>query len=192
MSEENTVVDEAVEEQVEEQVEEIVEEEKKHHFTDAEFQKMLDKKFAKWSSDRDKKDVENIKKVKEEERKAKLSETEKLKEEKEEAERALRVYRQNDTARKYLEEKKMRLPDAIVRTLIADDDETTKANIDDFVEVYQADIATKVKESLPGGAPQGGRMRNGTKTKEEILNIKDGKLRRSEMLKHPELFESLK
>ena len=148
---ENNVVEEvkteggAVETQ---EVNEVVKEKKT--FTQAELDKILNKKFAQWQ-----KKTEEAKA--EAERKAKLTEAEKLAEEREEFEAMKKQFkyeqRVNSTSKVLASNN---LPIEFADFLIGDSDEATTQRVDLFKNAFNEALEKAVRERLKGKTPQVG------------------------------------
>ena len=91
------------------------------------------------------------------------------------------------TARKMLSEQNITVSDGIVHSLITEDAESTKANIDAFAESFNAAVNKEVEARLKGQTPKklGG---NKPLTKQDILGIKDEAERRRAVAENLDLF----
>ena len=109
----------------------------------------------------------------------------------EEAERELARLKMADTAKTMLAEAKIgHVGDAMLQALIGPDAETTKDNIDVFVEQYTAAVEAEVKERLKGTTPKAGQGTGAkTITREEIAAIKDPTERRRLIAENLHLYE---
>ena len=91
------------------------------------------------------------------------------------------------TARKMLAEQNITVSDGIVHSLITEDAESTKANIDAFSEAFNDAVTKEVEARLKGQTPKklGG---NKPLTKQDILSIKDEGERRRAVAENLDLF----
>ena len=130
------------------EVNEVVKEKKT--FTQAELDKILNKKFAQWQ-----KKTEEAKA--EAERKAKLTEAEKLAEEREEFEAMKKQFkyeqRVNSTSKVLASNN---LPIEFADFLIGDSDEATTQRVDLFKNAFNEALEKAVRERLKGKTPQVG------------------------------------
>ena len=163
---ENNVVEEvkteggAVETQ---KVNEVVKEEKT--FTQAELDKILNKKFAQWQ-----KKTEEAKA--EAERKAKLTEAEKLAEERKEFEAMKKQFeyeqRVNSTSKVLASNN---LPIEFADFLIAENDEATTQRVDLFKNAFNEALEKALVERLKGNTPKTSTVQTRTFTINDIKNM---------------------
>ena len=163
---ENNVVEEvkteggAVETQ---EVNEVVKEEKT--FTQAELDKILNKKFAQWQ-----KKTEEAKA--EAERKAKLTEAEKLAEERKEFEAMKKQFeyeqRVNSTSKVLASNN---LPIEFADFLIAENDEATTQRVDLFKNAFNEALEKALVERLKGNTPKTSTVQTKTFTVNDIKNM---------------------
>ena len=163
---ENNVVEEvkteggAVETQ---EVNEVVKEEKT--FTQAELDKILNKKFAQWQ-----KKTEEAKA--EAERKAKLTEAEKLAEERKEFEAMKKQFeyeqRVNSTSKVLASNN---LPIEFADFLIAESDEATTQRVDLFKNAFNEALENALVERLKGNTPKTSTVQTRTFTINDIKNM---------------------
>lgn len=150
MENQNNVVNEAVETQVEGVKAEVdtVEVKEEKTFTQAELDKILNKKFAQWQ-----KKTEEAKA--EAERKAKLTEAEKLAEERKEFEAMKKQFeyeqRVNSTSKVLASNN---LPIEFADFLIAENDEATTQRVDLFKNAFNDALEKAVNERLRGKTPK--------------------------------------
>lgn len=194
MNEENIMQEEATQEVVVEQ-EEVKQEEAKQEaekkYTDEDVDKLIAKKYAKLKADAEK-EVEEARA--EAEKLAKMNATEKLEHEKTKLQKELEELRREknlnmmkDEAIQMLEEKNISINSGILSILVTDKADTTKENVENFVDLFNKAVDKEVTERLKGPTPK--KMGGGTITKEEIMNIKDPILRQSKIAENLELFD---
>ena len=167
MENQNNVVNEAVETQVEGAKAEVdtVEVKEEKIFTQSEFNKILNKKFAQWQ-----KKTEEAKA--EAERKAKLTEAEKLAEERKEFEAMKKQFeyeqRVNSTTKVLASNN---LPIEFADFLIAENDEATTQRVDLFKNAFNDALEKAVNERLRGKTPKTSTVKARTFTINDIKNM---------------------
>ena len=156
-------------------------------YSDKDLDAIIQKKFAKWKSDEEKR-------VKEAEKLAGMSAAEKAEHEMQEAlkraeaaEAKLAHLDLVKEARTVLAEKKVSVSDELLEVLVGKDAETTKANIDSFAGLFQKAVDEAVKEKLKGKTPKS--AGKATMTKEEINRIADPIARRKAIAENMSLYE---
>ena len=167
MENQNNVVNEAVEVKAEGGAVEVdtVEVKEEKTFTQAELDKILNKKFAQWQ-----KKTEEAKQ--EAERKAKLTEAEKLAEERKEFESMKRQFeyeqRVNSTSKVLASNN---LPIEFSDFLVAETDEATTKRVDLFKNAFNEALEKALTERLRGNTPKVGVSSNKELTKKEFRNM---------------------
>lgn len=157
-------------------------------YTDADVNALLNKKFAEWKQKQEKETSEA-------EKLAKMSAEEKANKRLADVEKELQKFREKEAraemasqARSILQDKNIHVADGLISNLIAADAETTKANCEAFISLYQQAVESGVKEKLAGtGTPKKG----GTSgyTKEQILAVADRSERQRLMQENIKLFQ---
>ena len=179
---ENNVVNEEI--KVESTETNSVEVKEEKTFTQAELDKILNKKFAQWQ-----KKTEEAKA--EAERKAKLTEAEKLAEERKEFEAMRKQFeyekRVNSTSKVLASNN---LPVEFADFLIGDTDEATTQRVDLFKSAFNEAVEKLVNERLKGSVPK-----VGTSTKKEITKEQFKKMdlaqRQKLSMENKELYDKL-
>ena len=167
MENQNNVVNETVEVKTEGGAVETntVEVKEEKTFTQAELDKILNKKFAQWQ-----KKTEEAKA--EAERKAKLTEAEKLAEERKEFEAMRKQFeyekRVNSTSKVLASNN---LPVEFADFLIAENDEATTQRIDLFKNAFNEALEKALTERLRGNTPKTSTVKNRTFTANDIKNM---------------------
>lgn len=167
MENQNNVVNEVVETKVEGGATEVdtVEVKEEKTFTQAELDKILNKKFAQWQ-----KKTEEAKA--EAERKAKLTEAEKLAEERKEFEAMKKQFeyeqRVNSTSKVLASNN---LPIEFADFLIAENDEATTQRVDLFKNAFNDALEKAVNERLRGKTPKTSIVKARTFTINDIKNM---------------------
>ena len=157
-------------------------------YTDADVNALLNRKFAEWQKKQEtqKSEAERLAKMTAEEKSnerfaALEKELNKFKAEKAKSEMA-------SQARSILQDKNVHVADGLISNLIADDAETTKANCEAFIALYESAVENGVKEKLKGKETP---KKGGTSgyTKEDILKIADRSERQRLMQENIHLFK---
>ena len=167
MENQNNVVNETVEAQVEGGAVEVdtVEVKEEKTFTQAELDKILNKKFAQWQKKTEEAKIEA-------ERKAKLTEAEKLAEERKEFESMKRQFeyeqRVNSTSKVLASNN---LPIEFSDFLVADTEEATAQRVDLFKNAFNKAVEKLVTERLRGNTPKVGISSNKEISKKEFRNM---------------------
>ena len=165
MENQNNVVNEAVETQVEGVKAEVdtVEVKEEKTFTQAELDKILNKKFAQKKTEEAKAEAE---------RKAKLTEAEKLAEERKEFEAMKKQFeyeqRVNSTSKVLASNN---LPIEFADFLIAENDEATAQRVDLFKNAFNDALEKAVNERLRGKTPKTSTVKARTFTINDIKNM---------------------
>lgn len=157
-------------------------------YTDADIDEIINKRFARWQKEQQKKDDEAVKL-------AAMNATEKANYEKEQLEKELDEYKRKDsiakmtkTAREMLAESNISISDDLLSMFVNTDAEQTKAAVEAFAESFSKAVENAVKERLKGEPPRKGSGGVTKMTKEEIMKIRDPELRQQKMLENRELF----
>lgn len=160
-------------------------------YTDEDVNNIINRKFAEW----EKRQKEKSAKAAEAERLKNMTEEEKRKHEMEELQKKIAGYEKEKAigamtkvARGILNDSKIVVNDELLGNLVAEDAETTKANVESFVKNFNDAVQKAVAEALRGKTPH---LKDGSKelTKEDILKIKNRSERQKAMAEHPELFK---
>lgn len=156
-------------------------------YTDEDVNKIIDEKFAKWQRQQEAK-IDEAKKLERmnEQQKAEY-ERDQLQARLDELEQENNASKMQAVARTMLKEADVQISDDLLIKLIADDADSTKANIQAFAEMYKADVDKAVAERLRGKTPA--KMAGGKMSREDILNIKDKDERRKAIANNLNLFE---
>ena len=157
-------------------------------YTDADVDRIIDRKFAEWQK-KQQKAVDEAKKLE------RMNAQQKAEYERDQLQKALDEYKRKDslaemtkTARKMLTDSGIAVPDELLSVLVTTDADQTKAAIDSFSGLFAAAVETAVKERLRGEPPKKGASTGQSMTKEQIMAIRDPELRQKKMLEHRELF----
>lgn len=157
-------------------------------YTDADVDEIINKKFAKWQKEQEKKISEaeklagmNAQEKAEHERDTLQKELDALK-------RANSIAEMEKTARTMLHDDGVNVPDEVVSSLIADDADNTKTKVEAFSKAFKEAVQTAVKDALKGKAPATGKG-GSTLTKADILKIANRAERQKAIAEHIDLFQ---
>lgn len=140
-------------------------------YTDDEVNEIINKKFEKWTKQKEK-EMDEAKKLAEMTAQEKSEyENKQLKKELEELRNANTISEMSKTARGILKERNIDISDELLSMLVTKEADTTKKNVEGFAEMFDKAVEKAVNEKLKGNPPKKGS--NKTLTKEDILNIKD-------------------
>lgn len=125
-------------------------------YTDADLDRIIDEKFAKWKK-QEEKNVEEAKKL------AEMNATQKAEYERDKLQKELDELKHKDAiaemtkvARKMLSEKDINIPDELLSMMVTTDAKETKTAIDGFAKLYKDAVEAAVKARLRGETPRVG------------------------------------
>lgn len=157
-------------------------------YSDKDLDEILNKRFARWQKDQDKK-IDEAKKLAEMDAQQKAEyERDQMKKELDEYKRKDALSAMSKTARKMLADDGITVSDELLSILVTPDAEETKAAVDGFSKAFKEAVESAVKERLKGEPPKKGTGGATTMTKEAIMAIKDPELRQQKMLENKHLF----
>ena len=157
-------------------------------YSDAEVDEIINKKFAKWQKEQEKKISEAEKLAGMNAQEKAEHERDTLQKELDELKRANSIAEMEKTARTMLHDDGVNVPDEVVSSLIADDADNTKAKVEAFSKAFKEAVQTAVKDALKGKAPATGKG-GSTLTKADILKITNRAERQKAIAEHIELFQ---
>lgn len=140
-------------------------------YTDADIDRIINKKFAEWQTKQDKAVSEAAKLAQMDAQQKAEYERDQLKAELEELKTANARAQMTVTARGILQEKGVSVPDSVVDHLIGKDAEDTKTAVDAFADAFNQAVTDAVKNLNKKATPRTGG--HGTTTKAEIMKISD-------------------
>ena len=156
-------------------------------YTDDEVNEIINKKFEKWTKQKEK-EMDEAKKLADMTAQEKVEyERNQLKKELEELRNANTISEMSKTARGILKERNIDISDELLSMLVTKEADTTKKNVEGFAEMFDKAVEKAVNEKLKGNPPKKG-LGNKTLTKEDILNIKDRTERQRKIAENIELF----
>lgn len=157
-------------------------------YSDADLDKIINKKFAQWE-EKKQKAVDEAQKL------ATMNAQQKAEYERDQLQKQLDEYKRKDslaemskTARKMLADDGISVSDDVLTLLVTTDAEKTKAAVDGFKTAFKDAVENAVKERLKGDPPRKGTGSPTGMTKEAIMAIKDPELRQQKMLENKHLF----
>lgn len=157
-------------------------------YSDADLDKIINKKFAQWQ-EKKQKEVDEVQKL------ATMNAQQKAEYERDQLKKELDEYKRKDslaemskTARKILSDDGISVPDELLSMLVTADAEETKTAVDGFSKAFKEALESAVKERLKGEPPKKGTGGAAGMTKEAIMAIKDPELRQQKMLENKHLF----
>ena len=158
-------------------------------YTDADVDKIINRKFAEWEKKQQAK-VDEATKL------AEMNAQEKAEYKASQLEVELNKLKEKDTlaemsktARKMLSEEDINIPDELLSHLVSTDAEDTKNTVQAFAKLFKDAVQDAVKDKLKGNPPKRGTGGKGTVTREQILAIKNPSERQRMIAEHMELFE---
>lgn len=182
MSEENT------------QTEEIESEEEKPElkYTDKDVDEIVNKKYAKWQKQKEEEEQKRL----EAEKFKNMTADEQTQKRLNDMEKELKSYKEKEqlsemknVARAYFTEEGISISDGMLSALITKDADSTKENVSNYIESFKQEVEKGVNSKLAGKTPTvQKRTPTSTKTKDEIMAIKDTNKRRKLIAENPDLF----
>ena len=114
-------------------------------------------------------------------------EQQKIIEENEALKRQLAMTEMSNEARATLSEKNINVKDELLKLLIGENAETTKAAVDSFIELFEETVETRLKDGRKQSTPK--RYGQANISKEDILKIADPQVRLEKIRENKHLFE---
>ena len=157
-------------------------------YSDADLDKIINKKFAQWQ-EKKQQEVDEAQKL------AEMNATKRAEYERDKLKKELDEYKRKDslaemtkTARKMLSDDGITVSDELLAMLVTTDAQKTNAAVTGFKTAYKEAVEAAVKERLKGETPKKGTGGAPSMTKEAIMAIKDPELRQQKMLENKHLF----
>lgn len=158
-------------------------------YTEADMDKIIDKKFAEWNKKRESEEKQKAEAARlasmneEQKQEAKIKDlTNRLNE----LEREKTLTEMTKTARALLAEEGVNISDDLLSRLVTDDADSTKGAIDEFIKMYRADVDKAVKERLKGTTPKTGT--SSSITRDQIMKVENTEERQKLINEHLDLF----
>lgn len=156
-------------------------------YSDKDLDKIIQDKFKKWKQIEEEKINEAKKLAAMNENQKTEYERDKLKEELEQLKLEKTLSDMATIARGILQEKGLNVTDNLIKTFVTQNADETKANIENFINLFNLEVEKRVTEQLKGQTPK---KMNGVKmSKKDILNVKDAFERKKLISQNLELFE---
>lgn len=157
-------------------------------YSDADLDKIIEKKFAKWKKQQDAAVDEATRLANMTAQERAEHERDKLQKELDELKAANTRAEMEKTARGILKEDGVNVSDTIVALLVGKDADTTSENVKAFAKAYKADLQAEVKKQLSHKTPATGSA--GTLTKADIMKEKDPIKRQKLIRENMSLFKN--
>ena len=157
-------------------------------YSDVEVDEIINKKFAKWQKEQERKISEAEKLAGMNAQEKAEHERDTLQKELDELKRANSIAEMEKTARTMLHDDGVNVPDEVVSSLIAEDADSTKTKVEAFSKAFKEAVQTAVKDALKGKAPATGKG-GSTLTKADILKIANRAERQKAIAEHIDLFQ---
>lgn len=157
-------------------------------YSDADLDRILSKKFAKWQKQQEQHMTEAQKLA---ERNASRKSEDRIKV----LEDKLGQYEREHThaqmmtqARAMLQDEHISVSDGLLGSFVTDDADTTEKNVNEFVKMFREAVSREVKAELKGASPKTGGSASKL-TKAQILAIKNPLERQNQIREHMNLFK---
>lgn len=157
-------------------------------YTDADLDKIINKKFAEWQK-KQQKAVDEAAKL------AGMNAQEKAEHERDELQKELDAYKRKDTlsemaktVRTYAETEQITIPEEVVAILTTDDANATDANVKAYTKAFKAAVQAEVKAQLTRAKVPTASSGTGALTKEDIAKIADPIARQKAIRENMDLY----
>lgn len=157
-------------------------------YTDADVDRIINRKFAEWES-------KQQKKVDEATRLAEMSAQQKAEYERDKLKKELDALREKDTlagmmksARKMLSDQSVSVDDELLELLVSTDADKTKAAVNKFADAFSQAVKSAVEDKLKGVSPRRSVPESGV-SREQILAVKDRTERQRLISENMNLFQ---
>lgn len=155
-------------------------------YSDEDLDRIINEKFAKWQEKKEK-EINEAKKLADMNAQQKAEyERDQLQRELDELRKANTLNEMISTARNMLKERNVSIDDELLSTLVTDDAEKTKENVESFANMFEEAVEKAVLEKIKN--PNEKRGTTSGITKEEIMKIKDRGLRQQKIKENIHLF----
>lgn len=140
-------------------------------YSDEDFDRMFNQKFAKMMAKHEKEMAEATRLAEMNAQERAEHENKKLQEQVQELMRKEAISEMSKSARAMLREKNISIGDNLLGVLISEDADKTKKSVEEFISLFQEAVSKAVKDALKGEPPKTGGASK--LTKEQILEVKD-------------------
>lgn len=158
-------------------------------YTDADVDKIINRKFAEWEKKQQAK-VDEATKL------AEMNAQEKAEYKANQLEAELNRLKEKDTlaemsktARKMLAEEEINIPDELLSHLVSTDAEDTKNTVQAFAKLFKDAVQDAIKTKYKGEPPRKGTGGKSNMTKDQIMSVKDPIERQKLIAENMELFQ---
>ena len=156
-------------------------------YTDEDFDRMFNQKFAKLM-EKHQKELDEAKRLTEMNAQEKAEyENKKLQEQVQQLMKKEAIAEMSKSARAMLSEKDINIGDDLLGVLVSDDADKTKKTVEDFISLFQNAVNRAVKEALKGETPKAGGASG--LTKEHIMKVKNARERQRLISENMNLFK---
>lgn len=155
-------------------------------YSDEDFDRMFNQKFAKMM-EKHQKELDEAKRLTEMNAQERAEhENRKLQEQVQELLKKEAISEMTKSARGMLREKDINIGDDLLSVLVSEDADKTKKSVENFISLFQDAVNRAVKDALKGETPKAGGASG--MTKEQIMKVKDRAERQKLINEHMDLF----
>ena len=155
-------------------------------YTDDDFDRMFNQKFAKLM-EKHQKELDEAKRLTEMNAQEKAEyENKKLQEQVQQLMKKEAIAEMSKSARAMLSEKDINIGDDLLSVLVSDDADKTKKTVENFINLFQNAVNRAVKDALKGETPKTGGASG--LTKEQIMKVKNARERQRLIAENMNLF----
>lgn len=158
-------------------------------YSDADVNKIVDRKFAEWQKKQDAKVSEAEKLAKMNEQQKAEFQRDQLQKQLDELTRKNTIAEMSKTARQMLTAEGVNISDALIEMIVSDDADTTKTNVTQFTTLFKTAVQDAVKDALKHKAPNGGSNGGSGITKEQIMAVQNRTERQKLIAEHMDMFK---
>ena len=157
-------------------------------YTDADVDRILNQKFAKWEANKQKEIDEAARLANMTSEEKRQAELESLQAKIAELEAKDNKAKMSEVARTMMSEADVSAPTEILNLLVADSAEATKTSVEAYINAFRSEVKKAVKAQLSGKSPNNSNGAPSTLTKKEIMSVKDRTERQRLINENPKLF----
>lgn len=192
MSEEQQVNETQTEQETNQEIESQEDNKPEYKYTDDDVDEIINQKYAKWQKQ---KEAEEQKRI-EAEKFKNMTADEQTQKRLSDMEKELKAYKEREqlsemktVARAYFTDEGISISDSMLSALVTKDADTTKENVSNYIENFKKEVEKGINSKLAGKTPTVQKSNpNSTKTRDEILSVKDTAKRRQLIAENPDLF----
>lgn len=157
-------------------------------YTDADVDRILNQKFAKWEANKQKEIDEAARLANMTSEEKRQAEMKTLQAKIAELEAKDNKAKMSEVARTMMSEADVSAPTEILNLLVADSAEATKTSVEAYINAFQSEVKKAVKAQLSGKSPSNSNGNPSALTKKDIMSIKDRTERQRLINENPKLF----